>query len=332
MELVRRRQFIALLSGVAAIWPIRLRAQPHVATPTIAFLSSRPSDQASNTAVTAFRQGLGQQGFIEGRNVAVHYVWAEGRYDRLPALAADLVKQPLAVIVAAGGEPSALAAKAVTTTTPIVFTSVNDPIGLGLVASFNHPGGNVTGSSLFTSTVTSKQLEFLRTIVPQCQLIAVLTNPKNRNARLQTQAVEEAAEHVGQKLLILKASNETELRNAFATAKEQKSSGLLVASDPYFNGQRNLLADLALRANLPTIFEFRDYVVAGGLASYGAALTDGYLQAGIYAGRILHGDKPSDLPVVQPTRLRLVLNLKTAQALGVTIPDTVQSLADEVIE
>jgi putative ABC transport system substrate-binding protein len=180
--------------------------------------------------------------------------------------------------------------------------------------------------------VTSKQLEFLRSIVPNARLIALLVNPKNRNAALQTRAVHDAAENLAQDLLIVEASNEGELQNAFSTAIHRKSNGLLVGSDPYFNGERNLLADLALRARLPTVFEFRDYVVAGGLASYGAALSDGYLQAGIYASRILHGEKPSELPIVQPTRLQLIVNMKTAKALGVTIPDTILSLANEVIE
>jgi len=325
---MRRRSFLAVVGGAAA-WPLSVRAQP--ALPVIGYLHSGSSASYAHL-VAAFRQGLREQGYLEGQNVVIEYRWAEGRYDRLPQLAADLVGRHVAVIVTQGGDPPPLAAKSATSTIPIVFTSSSDPVKLGLVASLNRPGGNVTGFWAYTSLLGTKRIEMMRQLFPASALIAVLLNPNNPNARIDMLDLQEAARTVGQSITFVKASTETEIDAVFATLGEQRVSELLVNTDPYFLAQRDQFVSLAARYSIPTIYPWREAVAAGGLMSYGASLADGYRQVGIYAGRVLKGEKAADLPVVQPTKFELVINLKTAKTLGLDIPPTVLALADEVIE
>jgi ABC-type uncharacterized transport system substrate-binding protein len=327
---IKRREFISLLGGAAAAWPLAARAQQRL-TPVIGFLNSL-SRERWLAYLAAFHQGLKEAGYIDGQNVTIEYRWADGHYDRLPMLAADLVRQHVDLIVATGGNPSALAAKAATTTTPIVFIAAGDPVKEGLVASFNRPGGNMTGVSIITTSLEAKRLELLHDLIPDAAVIAVVLNPAFPEAETQLKVLQTAADKFGQQLRVLNAGSETEIDRAFAEAIQHRSNALLVASDPFFFEARNQLVALAARYAIPAIYFVREFTVMGGLMSYGASLSDTYRQMGLYSGRILKGDKPADLPVVQPTRFELVLNLKTAKALGLTLPQTLQVAADEVIE
>jgi putative tryptophan/tyrosine transport system substrate-binding protein len=330
LDQLKRREFITLLGGAAAAWPLRARAQ-QPAMPVIGFLNSA-SPAEWTRFVTAFRGGLREGGFTEGQNVAIEFRWAEGRYDRLPELAADLVNRRVAVLVATGGSTSALAAKAATTTIPTVFSSGGDPVAEGLVASISRPGGNRTGVSLLTTALAPKRLEILREVVPKAAVIGLLLNPNGASVRPQVEDVEKAARAVDQQVRILHASSKRDFETAFATMVQTRIGALIVGADPFFSSRRDQLVALAARDRIPAIYEWREFAEAGGLMSYGSDLADGYRQVGLYAGRILKGDKPSDLPVVQSTKVEFVLNLKTARSLGLTISLPLLGRADEVIE
>jgi putative tryptophan/tyrosine transport system substrate-binding protein len=327
---MRRRNFIALLAGAAA-WPLAARAQ-QAAMPVIGFLNAASPDSLA-PQLAGFRQGLHEIGYIEGQNVTIEFRWAKSQYDRLPGLAADLAHRQVAIIVATGGAVSGLAAKSATTTIPIVFTSGGDPVQLGLVKSLNRPGGNVTGVSLFSSTLTAKRLELLHELVPAARVIALLTNPANPNSEPETEAVRKAAPAMGLQIVVLKASNGAETEAAFAAMKQSNVGALLVGGDALFdNSGRDQLIVLAARHAIPAIYDWRDVAAAGGLVSYGSNLAEGYRLAGLYTGRILKGEKPGDLPVQQPAKFEFVINLKTARSLGLTISNQMQLRADEVIE
>jgi putative ABC transport system substrate-binding protein len=326
---MQRREFLVVLGGAAA-WPVVARGQQPT-MPVIGWISSRAANEATSL-VAAFRQGLKEAGYVETQNVVLDFRWAEGQYDRLPALAADLVRRPVTVVVATGGDPAAQAAKAATTIIPIVFVSGSDPVNVGLVTSLNRPGGNVTGVHLMLLGMGAKRLGLLHELVPTANPIGLLTNPNFADAHTQLRDLENAAKSLGLELLTLNASTEAEIDIAFTSLAQRKIGAVLVASDPFFTVRRNQLGALATRHAIPAMFDLREYVTAGGLMSYGASLADGYRQGGIYTGRILKGEKPTDLPIVQATKFDLVINLTTAKAIRLNIPDQLLARADEVIE
>jgi putative ABC transport system substrate-binding protein len=328
--MIRRREFITLLGGAAVAWPLAASGQQS-AVPLIGFLSSRASDDTPNLTA-AFHQGLKETSYAEGQNVAIEYRWANNQHERLPELAADLVRRGAGLIAAFGGNVSALAAKAATATVPIIFAVGGDPVELGLVASLNRPGGNLTGVSLLLGLLGAKRLELMRELVPTPTIIAVFINPTNPSARIYAQDAEQAAHALGQQIQILSASSDRDIEAAFAALAPLRAGAVLVTTDAFFIGRREQLVALAARYAVPAIYEYRDFSAAGGLVSYGPSIADAYRQAGIYAGRILKGTKPADLPVLQPTKFELVINLKTAKALGLEIPDKLLARADEVIE
>jgi putative ABC transport system substrate-binding protein len=328
---MKRRDFLGVLGGAATAWPLTARAQ-QPAMPVVGFLHSR-SPEDSAYLVAAFRRGLASQDYSEGQNVAIEYHWAQGRYEQLPALAINLVSRKVTVIAAGGGEPAALAAKAATASVPIVFVIGGDPVKLGLAASLNHPGGNSTGVSLLTTVLEAKRLGLLHELVPSAAVTAMLINPKlPHTAQGQITEVEEAARTIGQRIRILKASTEVELEAALATLISERMNALLVAADPFFDTQRARIIAVAAQHRVPAIYQFREFAVAGGLMSYGISLTDAYRQLGVSVARILKGEKPADLPVVQSVKFEFVINLKTAKALGLTVPPTLLARADEVVE
>ena len=331
---MRRREFMTLLGGAAAapslLWPLAARAQ-QPATPVIGFLGSRSAEDSA-TLVTAFRAGLGETGFVEGRNLTIEFRWAEGHYDRLTKLAADLAARQVAVLAAPGGIAAGLAAKAATATIPIIFLTGADPVQFGLVKSLNRPDNNLTGVAILTNTLAPKQLELLQEVVPSAMLVAFLVNPKNPIAESDTRDLQSAARATRQQILVLNASNDSDVDNAFAALVQQRAGALLVQSDPFFNSRPDRIVALAARHAIPAMYQWRDFPVAGGLMSYGTVLADAYRQVGIYAGRILKGAKTSDLPVQQSVKVQFVINLKTAKMLGLTFPLPLLGRADEVIE
>ena len=331
---MNRREFITLIGGAAAapsmFWP-RLASAEQATMPVIGFLSSRSPAESSHL-VAAFRAGIQAGGYVEGQNVAIEYRWAEGQYDRLPALAADLVRRGVAVLATTGGEPSALAAKAATSTIPIVFTVGGDPVKIGLVASLNRPGGNATGVSLLTTVPEAKRLGLLYELVPNAALIGVLINPNYQGAEAQSREVQDAARAIDRRIEIATAGNDRQLEAAFGTLVQQHADALLVGADPFFGTRRDRIIALAAQFKLPAMYQFRDYPVAGGLMSYGINITDGYRQVGVYTGQVLKGAKPADLPIHQSIKFEFIINLKSAKALGLQIPDKLIALADEVIE
>jgi putative tryptophan/tyrosine transport system substrate-binding protein len=327
---MKRREFITLLGGAAVGLPLAARAQ-QPAMPVIGYLSSRSPDDTRHL-LAAFLRGLNEAGYVEGQNVTIEYRWALGKYDRLPALAAELVRRPVAVLTTTGGEPAALAAKAATSTIPIVFLMGSDPVSAGLVGSFNRPGGNATGINILTDTLGAKRLGLLHELVPQAATIGVLLNPKFQTADSQLRDLQQAAAAIGLQIHVLRASTDSELDAAFETVTQQRIAALAVTADPFFDTRRDKLVALAARHAVPTIYQFREFVAAGGLMSYGVDSLDNYRQAGVYTGRILKGANPADLPVMQPTKFEFVINLKAAKALGLDVPPGLSSMADEVIE
>jgi ABC-type uncharacterized transport system substrate-binding protein len=325
---MRRREFIGLASGAAAL-PLVARAQQPI--PVIGFLSGQSPNSYAPFAA-AFRAGLQEAGFVEGHNVAIEYRWAGGQYDRLPTLATDLVRRPVIEIVATGATPAVLAAKAATTTIPIIFTTGGDPVGLGLVASLNRPGGNVTGISFLVAQTGSKRLELLRQIAPSAMSVGFLVNPNNPNADNESADTLKAAGVLGRQVQIANASSESDIGAAFATFVQRRVNAIIVSADAIFVDRGDQLVALAARHALPAIYSVSELVAAGGLMSYGASQADAYRQVGVYAGRILNGEKPADLPVVQPTKFELIINLKTAKTLGLAVPDSLLVQATEVIE
>jgi putative ABC transport system substrate-binding protein len=331
MPVMKRREFITLLGGGAVTWPLSARAQ-QPAMPVIGFLTSLGRNDRPNLA-EAFRRGLSETGYIEGRNVAVEYRYAENQHDRLPALAAELVDRKVVVIAATGGGNAILAAKASTTIIPIVFTSGGDPVRAGFVASLNRPGGNVTGITWFGTMLSGKGLGLLHELVPNAAVIALLSNPDlPESANTVMIDAPEAARTLGWQLLVLKASTPSEIDTAFATLRQKRAGALLVAGDPFFTSRRQQIVALAARDAIPAMYFNRDFVAEGGLISYGNDTTDAYRRAGVYAGRILHGASPSDLPIDQATKFEFVINIQTAKALGLTVPPSLLARADEVIE
>jgi putative ABC transport system substrate-binding protein len=327
---MKRREFISFLAGTAVSWPLVARAQ-QTAMPIVGFLSSR-SPRESEIHTAAFRRGLSETGFVEGQNVAIVYRWAEGHYERLSALASELVGLRVSVILAGGGAPSALAAKAATATIPVVFVMGDDPVKQGLVASFNRPGGNLTGVSFLTGELGAKRLGLLCELVPNAGAVALLLNPDDPGAELQRRDVQMAAKALGRRLLVLHARTEAEFEPNVALIARENVGALVVQNDPFFDSRRDQLLALAARHGVPAIYHIREFPVAGGLMSYGANLAEAYRQIGNYTGRILKGEKPADLPVVQPTKFELVINLNTAKVLGLTVPPSLLARADEVIE
>src|SRR5215510_4078598 len=326
---MRRREFISLF-GSAAAWPLIARAQ-QPAMPVIGFLSSRsPGESAS--IVAAFRQGLRETGFIEGQNVGIAFRWAEGRYDKLPGLASELVSLPVTLLFAAGGPPSAFAAKKATSTIPVVFSAVSDPVEIGLVPSLNQPGGNITGMGIFNASLATKRVELMKELMPDVAVIGYLLNPADGKGAIERESVLAASRALGIELRILNARTETELDSTFAGLEGLRIRAVVVSGEPFFDSQRERIVGLAARYRIAAIYAWREYVLAGGLMSYGTDLPASYRQAAIYAGRILKGEKPSNLPVVQPTKFNMAVNTKTAKSLGIEVPLRLLDLADEVIE
>jgi putative ABC transport system substrate-binding protein len=327
---MRRREFIAILAGAAGTWSLDTLAQQS-AFPVVGFLSSA-SPKPYADRVAGFRKGLDETGYVEGRDLAIEFRWAQGQYDRLPVFAVDLVRQKVAAIISSGGDVAALAAKAATSSIPIVVVTGSDPVKAGLVASFNRPGGNVTGASFVATELETKRLELLRDLVPSTAVIGVLINPTNPAAESRSKDLQMAARTLDRDIHIVNASNEGDLEAAFATLTQKPAGALLVSTDSFFTSQRDRLVALATQYALPTIYPWREFVEAGGLMSYGPIINEVYRQAGIYTGRILKGEKPADLPFVRPTKFELVVNMKTAKALGLTLPALFLARADEVIE
>jgi putative tryptophan/tyrosine transport system substrate-binding protein len=315
---MRRRQFIGLLGGAAVVWPYSAGRAQQSPMPVIGFLSSRSSTESA-PHLSAFRQGLSETGYLEGQSVVIEYQWANGQYDRLPALASELVSRRVAVIAATGGNVSA--AKSSVPTTPIVFIVGDDPVlKLGLVASLNRPGGNVTGMSVFTTELGPKRLELVKELIPKASVIGLLINPNYQGSVRGADAVQQAAPVIGRQILVLNASTEREIDVAFETLARQRVGALIVDADALFVSRRDQLVGLAARHSIPAIYDLREFAAAGGLVSYGPSLSDAYRKVGVYVGRILKGEKPADLPVEQPTKFELVINMKTAKALGLTVP------------
>ena len=327
---MRRRDFIKVVAGSTVAWPFAARAQ-QAAIPVIGFLGTASAAPFAHY-LAGFRQGLKETGHVEGQNVAIEFRWAEGHYDRVPALAAELASRKVAVIVTVGGEVSALAAKAATTTIPIVFNSAGDPVKVGLVAGLARPGGNATGVNIFTSELAEKRLGLLHDLIPVASSIAMLINPHFPPAATSAREAEAAARAIGKRMSIFNAGTESEIDAAFAAVAHAQVQALLVAADPFFNSRRDRIVAMASRFAIPTIYEQREFAVAGGLMSYGTSLFEAYRQQGLYAGRILKGENPADLPVVQSTKFEFLINLKTAKTLGITFSHNLLSLADEVIE
>jgi putative ABC transport system substrate-binding protein len=325
---MRRREFITLLGGAAAAWPLAVRGQ-QPAMPVIGFLNGGSSWEYAYAAA-AFRKGLAESGYVEGRNVWIEYRWAEGRYERLPALAADLVRRP--VVLIAANTPAAPVAKAATTTIPIVFLTSTDPVAAGLVASLNRPGGNLTGVALLNVDIGPKRLELLHELVSAARVVALLSNPSNPNFERQSRDMQAAARTLGLELHVLDARSERDFDTAFATLAQLRAGALIIGADAFLINQSEQLGALALRHGVPAISFYRDFVAAGGLMSYGGDLADTYRLLGVYSGRVLKGEKPADLPVQQETRFALIINVKTAKALGLTVPLPLIGRADEVIE
>jgi putative ABC transport system substrate-binding protein len=326
---VRRRDFIAAIAGAAVAGPLVANAQQRA--PVIGVLNSG-SPEASANLVQSLRAGLLETGYVEGQNLAIDYRWSNGRYDVFPELAAELVRKGVAVIVAGGTAVPALSAKKATSTIPIVFTSGDDPVKIGLVPNLNRPGGNVTGVHFFLTELSAKKLGLLRDLIPQLAVVGLCLNASSQNAQAQLADVQSAARDLGLRIETVNASNEREIESAFATLAEKRVGAIIVSSDPFFFTRRNQLIGLAARHGLPAVYPFRTFVADGGLMSYGTSITDAYRQAGAYVGRVLKGEKPGDLPVVQSTKFELVVNLKTAKALGLNFPSGLISIVDEVIE
>ena len=326
---MKRREFITLLGGAAA-WPLAVRAQQPT-MPVVGFIHILSPENVPHY-VPAFRQGLKEAGFVEGENVAVEYRWAQGQYGRLPELAADLVRRQVAVIAATGGDPAPQVVEAATQTIPIVFTANGDPVQQGLVASLNRPGGNATGITIFGAAAVTKRLQLLHELVPQAAVINFLMNPNNPNSNSEMSAAQAAANSLGKEMLVLRASNDGEIDAAFAIMMQQRGGVLLGGSDTFLFGRRNQIISLAARHQIPAIYYLREFAQAGGLMSYGNRLTDLYRLVGLYVGRILKGEKPADLPILQATKFEFVINLNTAKALSLTVPTSMQLIADEVIE
>ena len=326
---MRRREFITLLGGAAVAWPLAVRAQNPI--PVVGFMSGRTPEDSAHL-VAAFREGLADSGFVEGQNVAIEFRWAYGDYDRSPALAADLVRRGVAVLVGVGGDVSAVAATKATKTIPVIFGMGGDPVKAGMVTSFNHPGGNATGYTVWTSEMESKRLGLLRELVPGVPLIGILVNPQFPATVQELEDLEPAAKGVNQQLFVGRANNDAELDAALASFEQQRVGAFLVTASPFFDTRRDRIISFAAQNRLPAIYQFREYAVGGGLISYGPNIAESYKNAGIYVGRILKGEKPADLPVLQPSKFDFVINLKTAKTLGLTVPPTLLAEAGEVIE
>jgi len=329
---MKRRDFIGAVGGVIAapslLWPSAARAQQ---MPVIGFLGGQSADTTEHV-LPFFRQGLAELGLVEGKNVRIEFRWAEDHYDRLPAMAAELVRDNVAVIIESGGNATARVARNATATIPIVISATADPVKAGLVESFNRPGGNITGIALLTVELDAKRIELLREIAPKADIIGALIDSSRIEAEAVAKSVQEAGQAVGRPLVVTNAKAEGDFDAAFELLVQQHAGALLVTASPLFTSRRDHLVALAARYAIPTVFQFREFVIAGGLVSYGASLNEAYHQTGLYAGRILRGEKPSDLPVIQPTKFDLVINLKTAKALGLEVPPTLLARADEVIE